>query len=447
MSHPDELLLQDVRCFQGAQRARLRPITLLVGENSTGKTTLLGCYSALHGMLAVRFEPHGVDFSREPFSMGSFRDIVRSRRGRQGAIREFKIGLGVPKQRERGLPYEVVATFGEEGSQPVPTSWRYDFGSEGFLEFRPAGKGRTTVAIRGHRTSVDIPFNPTYLPLLMSHISDTRSARQRIPEPVADFLQRINKTKGRGRLPAPEFLFPSWYPLVPVAPLRAKPRRTYDPGREARTAEGDHIPMLMMRLDHAKGPRWKSLREDLVEFGRASGLFSYIGVRRHGKQISDPFQLQVKVHSGTRANIVDVGYGVSQSLPILVELLSPELNGRHTSPAASLPLLFSLQQPEVHLHPRGQAALASFFVESVRKREHSFLIETHSDYIVDRVRMSVRKKLIGADDVSILYFEPRKNFVQIHNLRLDEYGNVLNAPAGYRDFFLRETDMLLAACG
>lgn len=201
--------------------------------------------------------------------------------------------------------------------------------------------------------------------------------------------------------------------------------------------------MFMMRLHHEEGQKWKALQEELVEFGKASGLFSDIRVKRHGKQISDPFQLQIKVHSGSHANIVDVGYGVSQSLPILVELLSRDLNGSRTKRISRPSLPFLLQQPEVHLHPRGQAELASFFVESVRNRKHSFLIETHSDYIVDRIRICVRQKRIAAKDVSILYFEPKRNAVKIHNIRLDEYGNLDNPPAGYRNFFLRERDTLL----
>ena len=58
MNHPGELTLQDVRCFEGEQRGSLRPITLLVGENSTGKTTFLGCYHVLHRLLP------GSDFER-----------------------------------------------------------------------------------------------------------------------------------------------------------------------------------------------------------------------------------------------------------------------------------------------------------------------------------------------------------------------------------------------
>ena len=98
VAYPTELILRDVRCFGGEQRVPLRPITLLVGENSTGKTTVLGCYAAMRRLLSRRDtftfvnEP---DFNEEPFAMGSFRDIVRSRRGRNGRISEFKTGLWI----------------------------------------------------------------------------------------------------------------------------------------------------------------------------------------------------------------------------------------------------------------------------------------------------------------------------------------------------------------
>ena len=189
--------------------------------------------------------------------------------------------------------------------------------------------------------------------------------------------------------------------------------------------------MLMMRLDRTDKSGWSSLHDELVHFGRASGLFSDIKVRSHGKQMSDPFQLQVKVRSGSYANIMDVGYGVSQSLPILVDVRSERQ------------CVFLLQQPEVHLHPRAQADLAELFVESYRKNRNRFLIETHSDYIVDRIRILVRTGSVKPEDVSILYFEPVGNSVKIHNLALDKHGNLRDAPDGYRDFFVRETDRLL----
>lgn len=443
MPFPDALLLQEVRCFRGAQRARLRPLTVLVGENSTGKTTLLGCYAALHGLLADRVDSHRADFQQEPFAMGSFRDLVRSRRGREGALREFAVGFRVPKHGDGGPAYEVVATFAERGGAPMPVVWRYEFDSGGFLEFRRVADDRTTVAIEGCTVGIAFPFDLRELVSLVSP-SELRGSIVTGLEPIRDFIGTLDRTEGEPGRRAGGFLLPARGPLVPVAPLRTRPRRTYDPARESATAEGAEVPMLLRRLDHSDPERWKSLRGDLVAFGQASGLFSDIRVKRHGRQISDPFQLQVRAHSGSRANLKDVGYGVSQILPILVGLLGPLWDWAPTggSDDRRSPV-FLLQQPEAHLHPRGQAELASLFVESAGKRGHRFLIETHSDHLVDRIRISVRQRKIAADQVSVLYFEPKGNAVEIHDIRLDEYGNLDNAPPGYRDFFLRETDTLL----
>lgn len=223
--------------------------------------------------------------------------------------------------------------------------------------------------------------------------------------------------------------------LIPVAPLRSKPQRTYNPVRETASPEGQHIPMLMTRLDRKDKGQWNTLHDGLVTFGRESGLFTDVKVKGHGGQMSDPFQLQVKVRSGPHANIMDVGYGVSQSLPILVDVMAgddtgPRRRGRRRQRRAYL-----LQQPEVHLHPRGQAELVGLFIEAFKKRESRFLIETQSDYIADRIRIAVRQGKLQPDDVSTLNFAPNGNAVAIHSMNLDGYGNLEGAPAGYRDFW------------
>ena len=86
MDNLKEWILEDVRCFRGEQRGSLRPITLLVGENSTGKTTFLGCYGVLQQVCSWwdRDIDDRLDFNDEPFAMGSFRDIrqVQARSGR-----------------------------------------------------------------------------------------------------------------------------------------------------------------------------------------------------------------------------------------------------------------------------------------------------------------------------------------------------------------------------
>ena len=196
---------------------------------------------------------------------------------------------------------------------------------------------------------------------------------------------------------------------------------------------------MLLAEYYLQNPRvWDRLKEDLEQFGQQSGLFDEIYIRQLGKTGSEPFQIQVrksgsKRRKGPRRNLTDVGYGVSQVLPIATELLR--------SSGASL---YLLQQPEVHLHPSAQAALGDLFC-SVARNRRQLIVETHSDYLIDRVRMAVRdgSTRLSPRDISILFFERTGLDVQIHSLRIDKEGNLLNAPPGYRRFFMEETQRSL----
>jgi predicted ATPase len=100
---------------------------------------------------------------------------------------------------------------------------------------------------------------------------------------------------------------------------------------------------------------------------------------------------------------------------------------------------YLLQQPEVHLHPRAQAALGSFLCDLVKTTRSKVLVETHSDYIIDRVRADIRdKKNISHRDVVILFFERCGFDVKIHPITLDAQGNMDGQPRTYRSFFMEE---------
>jgi predicted ATPase len=192
--------------------------------------------------------------------------------------------------------------------------------------------------------------------------------------------------------------------------------------------------MILAKMFTSDKQRWEQLRESLDSFGKASGLFNDLEVRRIGREESDPFQIKIKV-SGPAFNLVDVGYGISQVLPIVVEAVRGRKGGT-----------FLLQQPEVHLHPKAQAELGSFLATLAKHDNKRFVIETHSDYLVDRIRMDVRDgKHLSPDDVALLYFERKNGNVEIKRLELDRFGNITNAPAGYRQFFLEEEMRLLGA--
>ena len=104
------------------------------------------------------------------------------------------------------------------------------------------------------------------------------------------------------------------------APIRTSPQRTYDPVKEIRDPEGSHTPMMLARLLESS---CIGFRDQMEQFGTASGLYSSLSVRKLGRSGSDPFQIEVKHPGAGRArNLVDVGYGVSQAIPIIVDCVS-----------------------------------------------------------------------------------------------------------------------------
>ena len=228
------------------------------------------------------------------------------------------------------------------------------------------------------------------------------------------------------------------------APVRSKPRRTYDPARPTRDPEGDYIPMYLANAYFQDKRQWNTLKDALEKFGKASGLFDEISVKPLGKKDSEPFQVQIrkfgKRAKGPQRNLIDVGYGVSQVLPVITELLRRDVRVRGDEDAKSLRPIFLLQQPEVHLHPSAQAALGSLFCQ-IAGSDRQLVVETHSDHLLDRVRMDVRDGTtnLRPEDVSILFFERGDLDVRIHALRIDNEGNIVGAPEGYRKFFMEET--------
>ena len=242
-----------------------------------------------------------------------------------------------------------------------------------------------------------------------------------LPESFIEFTKKIRKSF--------DFYFRILEPYISMSPIRSKPKRTYDPLTQVPDPEGADIPMYLADLFRRHPKNWQKLQEKLNDFGKKADLFDDgINIKIFSQSSGDPFQVQLEIR-GVQANFMDVGYGISQLLPILVRILNFEG-------------MFLIQQPEVHLHPQGQAAFASLLTSLV-KEDREFLLETHSDYIINRVRLEIRKKNISPNDVSLVFHEPQKDGVKIHNITFDEHGNFENLPAAYRDFFLSETNSML----
>ena len=435
----DSITLQNYRCFGSEeQTARLAPLTLLVGPNSTGKTSFQALIRALWD---VAFREVVPNFREEPYDLGSWDDIVHQPGGRAKPTDSFAAGFVMPTL--SGWEFQKLQaafSFTSRKTVPFPVG-RCFVSDEAAINLSHSDKDDGQSAqYRLHGGGwEEIPFD---LPVaLMDGVMPLRALSilltNRIGadgEVLRQFLDGISFHRNIARRP-----FAS-------APVRSRPRRTYDPILPAEDSEGDYIPSYLASLYRRDADGWRLLKSRLETFGQDSELFDEISVRSFGESDGDPFQIQVrKPYRGSRndrrkgswRNLVDVGYGVNQALPLLVELLHIDI-----PPVSDWPPyrpLFLLQQPEVHLHPQAQAALGTLFCQTAAAGRQ-LIIETHSDYIIDRVRMDVRDGATGLkpEDVSILYFEPGDLAVKIHSIRIDDAGNIKGAPEGYRQFFTDE---------
>ena len=439
----ENITLENYRCFGSPQQARLAPLTLLVGENSTGKSSFLAIIRAVWNAAFLDYVP---DFREEPYDLGSFSDVAHNRGRRSGKTDSFEAGFAYKTSNglKRMAPEELAVrvTFRNRGAFPFPVKRRFDFhGIWVEVESKENGSHQVDFGAPHYkwqhieersRNMVDTRLFP--MRFLLREIVRS-NGMERPGEPTGIDRDREAKDKVVTELDnLARFLLVQSRLDEPFAsaPVRSRPRRTYEPTRFWQDPEGVFIPAYLADISHRDLKKWGGLKTALEKFGSEAGLFDEISIKSLGKTEGAPFQVQIRKSSGKlkgpRRNMIDVGYGVSQALPVLTQVLDPDA-----------PPMFLLQQPEVHLHPSAQAALGSLFC-STAGLNRQFIVETHSDYLLDRVRMEIRDKKteLKPEDVSILFFEPGSLDVNIHSLRLDEQGNVLDEPPSYGRFFMDE---------
>lgn len=450
----DSITVKDFRCFHDEQTVRLAPLTLLVGENSTGKTSFMAMIRALWDF---GYDQQVPNFQEKPFELGSFDEIVHNRGRGAGRGESFEAGFEFSSKDSEEDPKDIFlfkSVFRKNGTEPIPIM-RYLSNDDSSVWIKHSkgedGLWRPSFGVPNLEWEINFALRMDESPIIPFHIlSDV--CRRVMQREELDIV--INKGSGKPsdddwdmieRICHSEHVSGKYMlPLYASAPVRSRPKRTYDPSSTFRDPEGDYVPMFLgsAHFMREENKEWSDIKSALEKFGKESELFDEISVKRLGKTMSEPFQLQFRKFDrkskGPHHNLIDIGYGVSQALPILTELLRSERRP-----------MFLLQQPEVHLHPSAQAALGTFFCE-LSSSEYQLIVETHSDHLIDRIRMDIRDERANLThkDVSILYFERKGLDVTIHSLRLDEAGNVRAEdgvsppPESYGEFFMETTRRL-----
>ena len=408
--------LENVRCFTGRQSARTGRVTLLVGENGSGKSTFLGCYKAVAKLAALHDLAEDNHFDDAPFSMGQFDSIAR-----RGAT-NFTVGARFADHCHDSIAF----TFQAKGGQPIDGEMKLRFrdrnGVLQDLHFTTPEAAHVLLRLQTSGFVFDLLPGEVSFRSVSTWLSRyVRHGYLPFGGELGLFRQRARKQDLRAReagflrftsLLSRELPFPDPASLLVDAPgEEVAPRRREYPATPAHLLSNNDNGFFTF----------------LDEMGKVLGLWRTVSVEPApgGRGV----QVLVDTPHG-RFNLLDVGYGVHSLLQVLGALYN-------AAPDAVL----LLQQPEVHVHPKAQAALAEWMAKSDR----SFVIETHSDHVVDRFRICVMQGLLEPDDLSIVYFEPSTDGSSstIHSISVDPQGNLHGEPDGYRRFFLQETKSLL----
>ncbi len=121
-----------------------------------------------------------------------------------------------------------------------------------------------------------------------------------------------------------------------------------------------------------------------------------------------------------RVNLADIGFGASQTLPIIIQSF-------YSAPGSML----LIEQPEIHLHPKAQSILGDLFIDAILDSGRTLIIETHSEHILARIRRRIAEKKLSKDDIAIYYFNPTNKGTEIMEVTLNSVGQYENFPDGF----------------
>ena len=159
----------------------------------------------------------------------------------------------------------------------------------------------------------------------------------------------------------------------------------------------------------------------------------------HGESTLDLVKLSysfvARRETSSRYRPTNVGFGVSYTLPVVVALLSAEPGD-----------LLLLESPEAHLHPRGQAKLAEL-LSLAASAGVQVIVESHSDHIMNGVRVAVHQSKLRAEQVRFFYFrwnpDDKTGATQVQEIKMDSEGRIGAWPDGFFDEIDRSLEILL----
>lgn len=410
----------------------LQDVNFLVGENSTGKTSMLALIKLLSSR---RFWYEAISeeqFNIGGYEFGGFKDIYSGK-----GERSEKFCAGIIQQARTKKPAGkywtgLFATFtSANGLAALTHVCQLTESRLVCIRLEPTNPGYIDEELKANFPA-NSPQKVFELLKGQYHRIDHKPMPNQVPidakMPLSIIFMMLQHTvTAKEPFDADHILGLSGLldDYVWLAPIRTLPRRTYDGYGREYTPEGEHTPYeLRRRLSEANEADFCSA---LNRFGEASGMFRKLSVHSFETGPAAPFELLVTL-SESPLRINSVGYGVSQVLPVVVEMLARDRGA-----------WFAIQQPEVHLHPRAQAALGDLVFDLALHQNKHFLIESHSDFMVDRFRLRMRREKTHSVNAQVMFFEKSAAGNKLSALPISMNGEYpIDQPKAFREFFVKE---------
>lgn len=451
-----KIRLNNFKCFCDSGEIEIKPLTVLCGINSSGKSTIIKSLLTLKQTHDKARNKQGLILNADYVKNGTFDDVVYKNTGDQFSIaikhkiekvtkfdKRSKIEItafkNIGKMYSRynkisDIMVSTIYTFSRKNNDNVLTSQEYDLD----ISYNDGHNVHSKVLFEHVNGSIwrikleNFPNKNDELVECMTLKNATCYFENFIvanlyvdsTDPKTDevvFIVNNICTISR-------YVGNLFQNVKYLTPLRVFPQRTYleeiDSGEIG--MGGENTAQFL-----SKYQEWKSfcgfapIGIDNTE----QSLNSYIN------QWLDSFGLgEYKINNRDEIvklnidsdNIINVGFGVSQTLPIIVSGL--------TMKNADMLLL---EQPEIHLHPRAQMTMGDFLISMVKAKKN-VIVETHSDHIINRIVKRVMDGTISEEDLAIYFVNNTPNGSEIVKIQIDMIKGVVNAPDEFFTQFASE---------
>ncbi|MCK6490846.1 MAG: DUF3696 domain-containing protein [Planctomycetes bacterium] len=436
-----KMRLKNYKAWRDSGDIRLAPLTVLFGTNSAGKTSIPQLLLLLKQTAESPDRQRALQLgdSRTIVDAGTFDDVIHGHEVSRPL--EFSLEWSLEDELRVRDPLQQKIYSGTEMSfgakiaadslhQPKIKSFAYKLRQGGGVELELSIAEQSDT--KRQRKTPEFGLTSSY-PL-------TRHAGRvwPLPEPIRfyGFPDEV-QAYFQNAVFAADFVLELERMLksvLYVGPLREYPKRLYLWSGEVPDHVGVRGDRAIEAILSARSREFnfkarqktRSLPVLVAERLRSMGLIHEFKVEPLGEHRKE-YEVLVRTSSKLpQVKLTDVGFGVSQVLPVIVECFYV--------PRRSIVIF---EQPEIHLHPRVQADLADLFVDAIRARENGvprdcqFIIESHSEHFLRRLQRRIAEEDLSKEDAALYFVHAQDAEAKIEELDVDNYGNIKNWPDGF----------------